>query len=88
MRWNLLLFDVLPYVALALAIAGTIWRWRTRPFTISSLSSLPSLRTKAFQPGKKLSVSTSQLVEVEVEVEAEVEVEVETSTSTKTSLAL
>jgi len=48
MRWNLLLFDVLPYVALALAVAGTIWRWRTRPFTVSSLSSQLLERRKLF----------------------------------------
>jgi len=36
---NLLLFLALPYVAIALFVAVTIYRFRERPFTISSLSS-------------------------------------------------
>jgi len=36
---NELLFVVFPYVAITLAIVGTIVRWRTRPFTVTSLSS-------------------------------------------------
>jgi nitrate reductase gamma subunit len=39
MNWNILLFVVFPYVALTLAIGGTIYRRLYRPFTVSSLSS-------------------------------------------------
>lgn len=39
MNWNLLLFVVFPYVALAVAIVGTVYRMVRRPFTVSSLSS-------------------------------------------------
>ena len=38
MNWNVLLFEVFPYVAVAVAVIGTIARWRMRPFSISSLS--------------------------------------------------
>jgi nitrate reductase gamma subunit len=48
MNWNLLLFVIFPYVALALAVVVTIVRWRTRPFTISSLSSQLFERRKLF----------------------------------------
>ena len=36
---SVLLFVALPYAALALAIIGTIVRWRIAPFSVSSLSS-------------------------------------------------
>ncbi len=36
---NLLLFAVLPYVALFVCLAGTVYRYRRRGFTVSSLSS-------------------------------------------------
>lgn len=39
MSANDLLFGVVPYVVTALAIVGTIVRWRLHPFTVSSLSS-------------------------------------------------
>ncbi|MDR9449684.1 MAG: respiratory nitrate reductase subunit gamma, partial [Acidimicrobiia bacterium] len=39
MNWNLLLFVVFPYVAVAIAIVGTVYRMIRRPFTVSSLSS-------------------------------------------------
>jgi len=39
MNWNMLLFVVLPYVAIVVAIAGTVYRMIRRPFTVSSLSS-------------------------------------------------
>ena len=39
MNWNLLLFVVFPYVAIVLAIVGTVYRMVRRPFTVSSLSS-------------------------------------------------
>ncbi len=36
---DLLLFGVFPYVAIVLAIVGTIWRFRSNQFTFSTLSS-------------------------------------------------
>ncbi|MDH3260415.1 MAG: respiratory nitrate reductase subunit gamma [Acidimicrobiia bacterium] len=39
MNWNMLLFIVFPYVAIVLAIVGTVYRMIRRPFTVSSLSS-------------------------------------------------
>ena len=39
MNWNLILFVVFPYVAIVLAIVGTVYRWTRRPFTVSSVSS-------------------------------------------------
>ncbi len=39
MNWNMLLFVVFPYVAIAIAIVGTVDRMVRRPFTVSSLSS-------------------------------------------------
>ena len=39
MNWNMLLFVVFPYVAIVIAIIGTIYRLVRRPFTVSSLSS-------------------------------------------------
>lgn len=39
MSANDFLFGVLPYVVTALAIVGTIVRWRSHPFSVSSLSS-------------------------------------------------
>ena len=48
MNWNLLLFVILPYVALALAVVVTVVRWRTRPFSISAQSSQLFERRKLF----------------------------------------
>ena len=39
MNWNLILFVVFPYVAIVLAIVGTVYRWARHPFTVSSVSS-------------------------------------------------
>lgn len=39
MSWNDLLFGVVPYTVSGLAVVGTIVRWRSHPFTVSSLSS-------------------------------------------------
>jgi nitrate reductase gamma subunit len=39
MNWNMLLFVVFPYLAIVLAIVGTVYRMIRRPFTVSSLSS-------------------------------------------------
>ena len=36
---NFVLFGILPYVALAIAIVGTVWRYRTNQFSYSSVSS-------------------------------------------------
>jgi len=48
MNWNQLIFDVFPYVALTLAVAGTVFRWRTQPVTVSSLSSQLLERRKLY----------------------------------------
>jgi len=37
--WNTVLFSVIPYVAVALAVVGGIWRYRTDRFSYSSQSS-------------------------------------------------
>lgn len=39
MNWNMLLFVVFPYIAVVVAIVGTVYRMLRRPFTVSSLSS-------------------------------------------------
>ena len=39
MNWNMLLFVIFPYVAIVMAIVGTVYRIVRRPFTVSSLSS-------------------------------------------------
>ena len=39
MNWNMLLFVVFPYVAIVVAVVGTVYRMIRRPFTVSSLSS-------------------------------------------------
>ena len=39
MNWNVLLFEIFPYVALALAVAVTAYRYAYRPFSVSALSS-------------------------------------------------
>lgn len=39
MSWNLVLFVVFPYVAIALAVVVSVLRWRRHPFTVSALSS-------------------------------------------------
>jgi nitrate reductase gamma subunit len=38
-NWNLVLFVVVPYVALVLAVVVSVIRWRRYPFTVSALSS-------------------------------------------------
>jgi nitrate reductase gamma subunit len=48
MNWNQLIFDVFPYVALTLAVAGTVFRWRAQPFTVSALSSQLLERRKLY----------------------------------------
>ena len=48
MNWNQVLFDVFPYVALTLAVGGTVLRWRAWPFTVSSLSSQLLERRKLY----------------------------------------
>ena len=48
MDWNLLLFVVFPYSAVTVAVAGTIVRWRMRPFSVSALSSQLLERRKLF----------------------------------------
>ena len=48
MNWNQLIFDVFPYVALTLAVAGTVFRWRAQPVTVSSLSSQLLERRKLY----------------------------------------
>ena len=49
MDWNNLLFVIFPYVSLVVAIAVTIYRSVTRPFSISSLSSQILERKKRAQ---------------------------------------
>jgi len=39
MNWDLLLYVVFPYVALVLAIVGSVYRMIRQPFTVSSVSS-------------------------------------------------
>ncbi len=39
MSWNTVLFLIFPYVAIVLAVVGTVYRLIRRPFTVSSLSS-------------------------------------------------
>jgi len=48
MNWNKLMFDVFPYVALSVAVVGTVYRWRALPFTVSSLSSQLLERRKLY----------------------------------------
>lgn len=48
MNWNPLLFEVFPYVALTLAVVGTVARWHARPTTVSSLSSQLLERRKLY----------------------------------------
>lgn len=48
MNWNQLMFDVFPYVALTVAVGGTVFRWRAQPFTVSSLSSQLLERRKLY----------------------------------------
>jgi len=48
MDWNKLMFDVFPYVALTVAVVGTVYRWRALPFTVSSLSSQLLERRKLY----------------------------------------
>ncbi len=48
MNWNNLLFVVFPYIALFSAVAVTIYRSLTRPFSISSLSSQLLERRRLF----------------------------------------
>ncbi len=39
MRFETFLFAVVPYMAIALLVVVTAWRWRRHPFSVSSLSS-------------------------------------------------
>ncbi len=39
MNWNMILFVVFPYVAIVLAIVGTVYRMTRQPFTVSAVSS-------------------------------------------------
>lgn len=39
MNWNMILFVVFPYVAIVLAVVGTVYRMTRRRFTVSSVSS-------------------------------------------------
>jgi nitrate reductase gamma subunit len=48
MNWNILLFQVFPYVALALVVIVTFQRMRAKPFSVSSLSSQLLERKKLF----------------------------------------
>lgn len=48
MIWNTIFFVILPYIALALAIAVTIYRSIYRPFSVSSLSSQLLERKKLY----------------------------------------
>jgi len=48
MNWNQLLFDIFPFVALTLAVGGTVLRWRAQPSTVSSLSSQLLERRKLY----------------------------------------
>jgi len=48
MNWNQLVFDVFPYVALSVALVGTVFRWRAQPSTVSSLSSQLLERRKLY----------------------------------------
>lgn len=48
MNWNMLLFVILPYLALSACIVGSLYRAIYRPFTISSLSSQLLERKKLY----------------------------------------
>lgn len=48
MNWNVLLFQVFPYVALALFVIVTFQRMRSKPFSVTSLSSQLLERKKLF----------------------------------------
>ncbi len=48
MIWDTILFVIFPYIALALAVAVTIYRSIYRPFTVSSMSSQLLERKKLF----------------------------------------
>lgn len=45
---NSLLFLAFPYVAIVIAVVGGVYRWRIRPFTVSSLSSQLLERRKLY----------------------------------------
>ncbi len=48
MIWNSILFGIFPYIALALAVAVTLYRTFYRPFSVSSLSSQLLERKKLY----------------------------------------
>jgi nitrate reductase gamma subunit len=48
MDWNLLIFVVFPYVAVVVAVVGSVIRWRLRPFSVSAVSSQLLERRKLF----------------------------------------
>ena len=37
--WNTILYAVIPYLAVAIAVVGGVWRYRTDKFSYSSQSS-------------------------------------------------
>ncbi|VAV82224.1 hypothetical protein MNBD_DELTA01-1778, partial [hydrothermal vent metagenome] len=39
MNWDYMLFGIVPYIFVAIAVVGTIWRYTTNRYTWSSLSS-------------------------------------------------
>lgn len=48
MNWNIFLFSIFPYIAVALFVFGSIYRSVVKPFTISSLSSQLLERQKLY----------------------------------------
>jgi len=48
MNWNMLLFVIFPYMAIVIAVVGTIYRTLYRPFSVSSLSSQLLERKKLY----------------------------------------
>lgn len=48
MNWNQLLFVIFPYIAMIVAVVGTIYRTFYRPFSVSSLSSQLLERKKLY----------------------------------------
>lgn len=48
MNWNILFFQIFPYMAIIVAIVATVYRYVYRPFSISSLSSQLLERKKLF----------------------------------------
>jgi nitrate reductase gamma subunit len=48
MNWNALLFVIFPYIAITIAVVGTVYRTLYRPFSVSSLSSQLLERKKLY----------------------------------------